>query len=184
MAPATLHLQDRRPSRPPNPENIRKRAAAKPKTKNRHNHPQVCPPSPARRQPESESEEENAEDEAYVEPAPANQIRIQSGQIRMEGRQYTVVGIPMVSKSTTNTRRPTQRHNKEHVLLDWRLPFLTNSSEIGGVVGETPDQGKPTKEAQKGRGTQKSEHLGFLERYSSLLTTEKVSLDDNITDRW
>ena len=58
MATTTRHLQDRCPSRPPNPENIRKRAAAKAKTKNRRNPPQVRPPSPARRQRESESEEE------------------------------------------------------------------------------------------------------------------------------
>ena len=69
MATTTRHLQDRRPSRPPNLEKIRKRAAAKAKTKNRRNPPRV------RRQPESESEEEDAEDEPYVEPAPANQIQ-------------------------------------------------------------------------------------------------------------
>jgi len=73
----------------------------------------------------------------------------------MEGRQYTVVGIPMVSKSTTNTRRPTQRHNKEHVLLDWRLPFLTNSSEIGVLLEKIQTKASLQRSAKRTRNRKK-----------------------------
>ena len=110
MAPTTRHLQDRRPSRPPNPENIRKRAAAKAKTKNRRNHPQVRPPSPARRQPESKSEEEDAEDEkAYVEPAHANQIQPPANHVTNAALRVQTPVVICINESDGETKK--KKHN-------------------------------------------------------------------------
>ena len=105
MAPTTRHLKDRRPSRPPNPETIRKRAA-KAKTKNCRNPPQIRPPSPARRQPESESEEEDAEDEAYLEPAPANQIQPPANHVAHAAQRVQApVVISIVEDSDGETKK-------------------------------------------------------------------------------
>ena len=106
MAITTRYLQDRRPSRPPNPENIRKRAAAKAKTKNCHNPPQVRPPSPARRQHESESEEEDAEDEAYVEPAPAaNQIQHPANHVAHAAQRVQAPVVICINESDGETKK-------------------------------------------------------------------------------
>ena len=104
MAPTTRHLQDRRPLRPPNPENIRKRAAAKAKTKNCHNPPQVRPPSPTRCQPESESEE------AYVEPAPANQIvQPPANQVTHAAQRVQAPVVICINDSDGETKK--KKHN-------------------------------------------------------------------------
>ena len=99
MAPTTRHLQDRRPSRPPNLEKIRKRAAAKAKTKNRRNPPQV------RRQPESESEEEDAEDEPYVEPAPANQIQPPANHVAHAAKRVQAPVVICINESDGETKK-------------------------------------------------------------------------------
>ena len=105
MAPTTRHLQDRRPLRPPNPENIRKQAAAKAKTKNCRNPPQVSPPSPARRQPESKSEEEDAEDEAYVEPAHANQIQPPANHVAHAVQRVQAPVVICINESDGETKK-------------------------------------------------------------------------------
>ena len=104
MAPTTRHLKDRRPSRPPNPETIRKRAA-KAKTKNCRNPPQIRPPSPARRQPESESEEEDAEDEAYLEPAPANQIQPPANHVAHAAQRVQAPVVISIDDSDGETKK-------------------------------------------------------------------------------
>ena len=106
MAPTTRHLQDRRPLRPPHPENIRKQAAAKAKTKNCRNPPQVSPPSPARRQPESKSEEEDAEDEkAYVEPAHANQIQPPANHVTNAALRVQTPVVICINESDGETKK-------------------------------------------------------------------------------
>ena len=137
MATTTRHLQDRRPSRPPNPENIHKRAAAKAKTKNCRNPPQVRPPSPACRQPESESEEEDAQDaEAYVEQAPANQIQPPANHVAHAAQcvQAPVVICINESDGETKKKNTTQCSTKSRAKFRRNCGVCANLSPVQTIA--------------------------------------------------